>query len=200
MFATVVWLLWVLGHQVGVDGATGVLGALLALAFVAWALGTPGMGRAARAGFGAAALAVLGLTLAWAAPSLRAVDAPAQAAAPDARWQPWSAPAVAAAHAQGRAVFVDFTAAWCVTCQINKRTVLNDPVVMADFALRGVVLMRADWTRRDAAIAAELARLGRNGVPVYALYLPGQAMPVLLPELLSAQRVREALTQVAARH
>jgi len=202
MFATVVWLLWVLGHQVGVDGATGVLGALLALAFVAWALGTPGMGRAARAGFGAASLAVLGLTLAWAAPSLRAVDAPAQAAAPDARWQPWSAPAVAAAHAQGRAVFVDFTAAWCVTCQINKRTVLNDPVVLADFALRGVVLMRADWTRRDAAIAAELARLGRNGVPVYALYLPGQAMPVLLPELLSAQRVREALTQVAvaARH
>jgi thiol:disulfide interchange protein DsbD len=198
MFATVVWLLWVLGHQIGVDGATGVLGALLALAFVAWALGTPGMGRAARAGFGVASLAAFGLTLAWAAPSLRATDPPAQlAAAADARWQPWSTQAVADAHAQGRAVFVDFTAAWCVTCQVNKRTVLADPVVLADFDLRGIVLMRADWTRRDAAIADELARLGRNGVPVYALYLPGQALPLLLPELLTAQIVREALAQVS---
>jgi len=197
MFATVVWLLWVLGHQIGIDGATGVLGALLALAFVAWALGTPDMGRAARAGFGAASLAVFGLTLAWAAPSLRTLDTPVQAVAADARWQPWSAQAVAAAHAQGRTVFVDFTAAWCVTCQVNKRTVLADPVVLADFDLRGVVLMRADWTRRDAAIADELARLGRNGVPVYALYLPGQALPLLLPELLSVQIVREALAQVS---
>jgi thiol:disulfide interchange protein DsbD len=196
MFATVVWLLWVLGHQIGVDGATGVLGALLALAFVAWALGTPGMGRGARAGFGVASLAVLGLTLAWAAPSLRTVDAPVQAVAADARWQPWSVQAVAEAHAQGRAVFVDFTAAWCVTCQVNKRTVLADPVVLADFDLRNVALMRADWTRPDAAIAAELARLGRNGVPVYALYLPGQALPLLLPELLTVQLVREALAQV----
>jgi thiol:disulfide interchange protein DsbD len=196
MFATVVWLLWVLGHQIGVDGATGVLGALLALAFVAWALGTPGMGHGARAGFGVASLAVFGLTLAWAAPSLRTVDAPAPAAvAADARWQPWSAQAVAAANAQGRAVFVDFTAAWCVTCQINKR-VLDDPVVLADFELRNVALMRADWTRPDAAIAAELARLGRNGVPVYALYLPGQALPLLLPELLTVPMVREALAQV----
>lgn len=201
MFATVVWLLWVLGQQVGIDGAAGVLGLLVAVAFVAWALGSPGMGPRGRFGFGAASLAVLALTLAWAWPSLREDAAPATAAASaDERWQPWSAERVAALNAQGRTVFVDFTAAWCVTCQFNKRTVLNDAVLLADFDLHRVALLRADWTRRDAAITAELARLGRNGVPVYALYRPGASAPRLLGEFLSVQEVRAAIaaTQAAA--
>ncbi|MCI1190813.1 thioredoxin family protein [Calidifontimicrobium sp. SYSU G02091] len=199
MFATVVWLLWVLGQQVGIDGAAGVLGLLVAAAFVAWALGTPGMGRGARAGFGAVAVAVLALTLAWALPALRETPPAAAAAPSEERWQPWSAERVAELNAQGRAVFVDFTAAWCVTCQFNKRTVLGDPVVLADFELHRIALMRADWTRRDAAITAELARLGRNGVPVYAIYRPGGAAPQLLSELLSVQEVRSAIaaTKVA---
>ena len=90
-------------------------------------------------------------------------------------------------------MFVDFTAAWCVTCQVNKRTTLGDAAVLAHLDAQRVALMRADWTRRDAAISAELARLGRNGVPVYAIYKPGQAMPTLLPELLSPQLLRDAL-------
>jgi thiol:disulfide interchange protein DsbD len=199
MFATVVWLLWVLGQQVGIDGAAGVLGLLVAVAFVAWALGTPGMGRGARAGFGVVSVAVLALTLAWALPALRESPAPSPSAATGELWQPWSAERVAELNAQGRTVFVDFTAAWCVTCQFNKRTVLGDPVVLADFELNRIVLMRADWTRRDAAITAELARLGRNGVPVYAIYRPGGAAPQLLSELLSVQEVRTAIaaTKVA---
>ena len=104
-----------------------------------------------------------------------------------------SAERVAALNAEGRAVFVDFTAAWCVTCQVNKRTTLGNADVLADLDAKRVVLLRADWTRRDAAISTELSRLGRNGVPVYAIYKPGQALPTLLPELLSPQTLRDGL-------
>jgi thiol:disulfide interchange protein DsbD len=89
-------------------------------------------------------------------------------------------------------VFVDFTAAWCVTCQVNKRLVLARDDVVAAFRARGVELVRADWTRRDDEISRALAALGRNGVPVYVLYRPGRA-PVLLPELLTRERVLAAL-------
>ena len=89
-------------------------------------------------------------------------------------------------------VFIDFTAAWCVTCQVNKRVVLNSTETLQDFAQAKVVLMRADWTDRNPQITAALARLGRNGVPAYVLLRPGKD-PLLLPELLTSSRVREAL-------
>ncbi|MDP2006255.1 MAG: protein-disulfide reductase DsbD family protein [Rubrivivax sp.] len=193
MFATVIWLVWVLGQQAGIDGAAALLLLLLALAFVAWALGAPGLGRAARRGLGVAALVLLAATLFWAGPALRADALAAAAPAADEAWQPWSAARVAQAQAAGQPVFVDFTAAWCVTCQFNKRTTLARDEVKADFAQRRVLLLRADWTRRDAAISAELARLGRSGVPVYALYAPGAAGPRLLSEILSVDEVRTAL-------
>ena len=96
-------------------------------------------------------------------------------------------------RSQGRPVLVDFTAAWCVTCQFNKRTTFANAKVKADFALHKVALLRADWTRRDPVITAELARLGRSGVPVYVLYVPGSNMPRVLPELLSVTKMQEAL-------
>ena len=193
MFATVVWLVWVLGQQAGIDGAAALLALLLALAFAAWALGSPALGRRARSGFGAAALLLMAGVLFWAVPVLRQEAAAQVPAAPDAAWQPWSPERVAQAQAAGQPVFVDFTAAWCVTCQFNKRTVMADVQVRADFAAAGVLLLRADWTRRDAAISAELARLGRNGVPVYALYPPGAAGPRLLSEILTASELRGAI-------
>jgi thiol:disulfide interchange protein len=197
MFATVVWLVWVLGQQVGIDGAAALLAVLLATAFVCWVVGTPGVGRRGRGIGSALAAAVWLATLLWAWPALHepATTTVMAAAAPaaDKGWQPWSPDAVAGARAQVRPVFVDFTAAWCVTCQYNKRSALADPAVLADFAARNVLLLRADWTRRDAAITQELARLGRSGVPVYALYAPGAATPTLLPEILRAGDLRQAI-------
>ena len=89
-------------------------------------------------------------------------------------------------------MFVDFTAAWCVTCQINKKSTLSNSEVLADFAAHQVTLMRADWTRRDPAITAALTALGRSGVPVYVLYAPNQA-PLVLSELLSVRKMQDAL-------
>ncbi|HVK32018.1 MAG TPA: thioredoxin family protein, partial [Burkholderiaceae bacterium] len=194
MLATVVWLTWVLGQQTGIDGAAALLGVLVALAFALWAWGRVDSERGARLAWNGIGVVLLGLSLAWALPTWREAQA-APAAGDSATWQPWSAERVAALNAEGRTVFVDFTAAWCVTCQVNKRTTLGDARLLAEVQTRKVALLRADWTRRDAAISNELARLGRNGVPVYAVYRPGQATPTLLPELLTVQTVLNAIAQ-----
>jgi len=193
MLATVVWLAWVLGQQTGIDGVTALLAVLVALAFVLWAWGRADASGVARAAWTGSAALLLAVTLAWALPSWREVQASTSAPSADARWQPWSTERVAALQAEGRTVFVDFTAAWCVTCQVNKRAVLTDDALLADVDAKRVALLRADWTRRDAAISAELTRLGRSGVPVYAVYKPGQQGPTLLPEILTVQTVRDAI-------
>jgi thiol:disulfide interchange protein len=168
---------------------------LVALAFALWAWGRVDSTRIARAAWSALGIALLGMSIAWALPTWREAQA-AVAPGNTERWQAWSPERVAALNAEGRTVFVDFTAAWCVTCQVNKRSTLNDTALMADMNTARVALLRADWTRRDASISNELSRLGRNGVPVYAIYRAGQGkdqQPTLLPELLTVQTVRDAL-------
>ena len=97
--------------------------------------------------------------------------------------------------AEGRPVFVDFTAAWCVTCQYNKRSTLADAALLAEFDARKVAMLRADWTRRDPDITAALTALGRSGVPAYVLMAPGRR-PVVLTEILSKEEVRQALARL----
>jgi len=111
------------------------------------------------------------------------------------RWQPYTPELATELTGAGRAVFVDFTAAWCVTCQVNKSLVLTDAAVLEAFAKGKVALLRADWTRRDPAITQALTALGRNGVPVYVLHRPGKE-PLLLPEVLSRQVVLDALATI----
>jgi thiol:disulfide interchange protein DsbD len=110
-------------------------------------------------------------------------------------WQEWSADKVAAARKEGRPVFIDFTAAWCVTCQFNKKTTFSDAGLMAEFASRNVLLLRADWTRYDPRITAALNELGRNGLPVYAWYAPDQAAS-LLSELITVKEIQSYLSQL----
>ena len=91
---------------------------------------------------------------------------------------------------------MDFTAAWCITCQFNKRTTLGDPAVLAALAQKQVLLLRADWTSRDPLIAQQLQELGRSGVPVYVLYGAQDSAPQLLPEVLSADAIHSALARL----
>jgi thiol:disulfide interchange protein DsbD len=190
MWLTVVWLVWVMGHQSGMDGAGALLTLLVALTAFIWALTLSGRLRVVLATL----LLVLGLAASWAlGPYMFRADAGAERAAmADGRWQPWSPQRLQELLAQGRTVFVDYTAAWCVTCQYNKQTVLADTGVLAAFEAKQVVMLRADWTRRDPAITAALAQLGRNGVPVYVFYRQGRP-PLVLSEVLTTREIRQAL-------
>ena len=111
-------------------------------------------------------------------------------------WEPWSAEAVNRYQAEDRPVFVDFTAAWCLSCQVNERVVLNQPQVKQAFQAANVALLRADWTRHDETITQALTALGRSGVPAYALYIPGENNPRLLPEVLTSGIVMDALARL----
>jgi len=192
MFATTAWLVWVLGQQSGIDGAGALLALLVLLALAVWSLGLRGMSGRVIATV-SIALCAVGV---WAAgPNVIKPALPAQAAASE-RWQDWQPGRVEALAGQGQSVFVDFTAAWCVTCQYNKKTTLADAGLLAELQAKNVALLRADWTRRDPAVTAALSALGRSGVPVYVLYTPGRA-PVVLSEILSVRDVRAALAPLA---
>ena len=141
--------------------------------------------------------------LAWMAPSMwpylqaaPVASATANNAVVGDLWQPWSPEAQAQLLAQGRPVFVDYTAAWCVTCQYNKKTTLANEAVLRALDDARVQTFRADWTRRDPQITAELQKLGRAGVPVYVLQAPGKA-PIVLSEVISAGDVQDALARLA---
>jgi thiol:disulfide interchange protein DsbD len=182
----------VLGQQTSIDASAVLLAALIALSGLVWALGLTGGGRHVAAAVFAAVL--VWLVWVW-GPVVTRVPALETSASSNATWLPWSSANVAQAHANGQAVFIDFTAAWCVTCQVNKQTTLRDPQVLQAFADKKVVLLRADWTRQDPAISAALNQLGRSGVPVYVLQAPGKE-PQLLSELLTPTLVMAALASL----
>jgi thiol:disulfide interchange protein len=194
MFATVAWLVWVLGQQSGIDGAGRAAG--LAGADGAGHLGADLARHRAHADCYFFDSAMCTGHLGYRPKYHKTCG---QARAPQPRtpggWQAWAPGRVDQLAAQGQSVFVDFTAAWCVTCQYNKKTTLSNALVLADMKAKNVALLRADWTRRDPAVTAALTQLGRSGVPVYVIYKPGRA-PVVLSEILSVDDVRAELARL----
>jgi thiol:disulfide interchange protein DsbD len=195
MFATVIWLVWVFGQQTGIGGATYLLSSLLLVSAAGWMVGRSQKGVFKR---GVAIRAVSLVVLAGAAFFVaRGSGQEAPAMAVGEGWMPFSQSEVERFLAEGRPVFVDFTAAWCLTCQVNERVVLGTETVEEAFQERNVAMFKADWTRQDPEITAALEALGRNGVPVYALYRGSpNASPHLLPAILTEQIVLDALTEV----
>jgi thiol:disulfide interchange protein len=198
LYASVAWLVWVVSQQTGPQGLAAALAGLVVIAFAAWlygaSRGAPLRGRRAAA-IAVAALAVGAVTLgALAGAGLRAPGA-----SDSAGWTPFSPQRLAEARTAGKPVFVNVTAAWCITCLVNERVALRSAAVADALARKGVVTLKADWTNRDPVVTAMLGTFGRSGVPLYLLY-PARApaasaadAPIVLPQILSEGIVLDAI-------
>jgi thiol:disulfide interchange protein DsbD len=196
MYAAAAWLLWVFSRQTGAAGLAELIAVLWLVALGAWLWGRSQRGGRAlpfRVAAGAAASLALGWFVLSAFGSALETRAPATAAAAEA----WSPERVASLRAEGRPVFVNFTADWCVTCKVNERVALSHPRVAQAFRRTGAVYLQGDWTSRDPAITAALSEHGRSGVPLYLLYAPGTDAPRVLPQLLTPGAVATALEESA---
>ena len=201
MYASAVWMIWVLTQQTGTDGMIYALGGMILIAFAIWVLCI-----ATAASFtswlrrGLAAAAVL---LAFAA-VLKLDDGPAAASAaggPSAGvnfdgWEHFSRARMTEAVAAGKPVFVDFTAAWCITCLVNERVALETVGTRRAFEQTGTVKLKGDWTNRDPEITALLKELGRAGVPLYLFWAPGAERPKILPQILTEATILSELSSI----
>lgn len=195
MYGAAVWLTWVLSLQAGPPGVLALLGAALLLALALWLVGEEMAAarlvwlRRAAAGLAVAAAitAVVGISP---APVSANDQTPGRLA-----YEPFSAAKLAELQQSGRPVFVNATAAWCITCLVNERLALSTADVARVFADHNVAALKADWTNQDPAISDLLAGHSRSGVPLYLYYPPRAATPVVLPQLLTAATVIAAVNK-----
>jgi len=190
MYAAVVWLLWVMSQEAGSDGVLAAAAGLVLLGFAGWALGRAqaGAGLGRRLGQAAAVAGVV--AAAFLLPGITPIQAGAQATAEAS--EPFTAARLAELRAQGRPVFVNMTAAWCVSCLVNERVALSTQAVRDAFTAQDVAYLKGDWTQQDPAVSAFLREHGRDGVPLYVLYAPGQE-PKVLPQILTPGLVLASL-------
>ena len=208
MYAAAAWLVWVLAQQTGPEGLARMLAAAVLAGLAAWLFGMAQRrkllgGGAAVLSTGALLATATGLALvtvgAYEPPRAASADATAAGAPGRLASRSWSPETLATLRAAHTPVFVNFTAAWCVTCQVNERVAFSAPSVEKAFARAGAVYLVADWTNRDAAIADALGKQGRIGVPLYLVYGADGGEPAVLPQLLTPATVSEAVDR-AARH
>jgi thiol:disulfide interchange protein len=204
LLATVAWLVWVFGQQTGNDAVLQLLLALLLGASGAWIAGRFATEKAGRLPRALSLVCVAGAAWLMVVASAEPKAAPCEAEAivdhgGGVSWQPWNPDAIAAHRREGRAVFVDFTADWCLSCKANERVALSGEQFAARLRETGTVAMKADWTSADARVTEALASFGRSGVPLYVVYPADPARePVVLPQLLTPDLVAEALRAAAA--
>ena len=208
MYGAAAWLVWVLTLQSGAGALAALLAAAVVLALAAWLFGVAQRAQQTGARFravyllsGLAALAAVGLTVAGLkAPPVGLAPAGASAAVrsgDELASEPFSPQRLAQLQSQGKPVFVNFTAAWCITCQVNDRAALSSAKVAQAFARAGAVYLTADWTRRDATIEQTLAEHGRAGVPLYLVYGKAGGPPAVLPQILTEGLVIDAVQKAA---
>ena len=202
MYASAVWMIWVLTQQTGSDGVLYALGGMILIAFAIWLLRLNG--GASRGTWVRRGLAATAVLLAFAA-TLKLDDAPATAASASGGptsgvnfegWERFSRARMAEAVAAGKPVFVDFTAAWCITCLVNERVALETPAAKKAFEQAGVVKLKGDWTNRDDEITAVLKEVGRAGVPLYLFWVPGADRPKILPQVLTEAMILSELSSI----
>jgi thiol:disulfide interchange protein DsbD len=193
MYGAAVWLIWVISQEAGPYGVLATALGMLLLGLGAWAFGLAehARGHGRRLAHVVAAAAVL--ATAAIVPGLSGASAPAATATAGA--EPFTSARLAALQADGRPVFVDMTAAWCVTCLVNEQVALAPASVRQAFQDRRVAYLKGDWTRQDPEITAFLRSHGRDGVPLY-VYYPGRgAPPAVLPQILTQAIVLDALAR-----
>ncbi len=188
LYGTVAWLVWVIAAQVSENGLLMMLFGLTAIAMGVWLYGRYSRpdARPQRPKFaliGGLALLFAGLWLGW----------PRDPVPTDVVWEKWSPEAVAKLKAEGRTIYVDFTARWCATCQTNKKIVFSSSEIKSAFREKNIATLKADWTNKDPQITAELAKFGRGAVPFNLVYKPAAAEPIILPELLTPGTVLDAV-------
>ena len=200
MYASAVWMIWVLTLQTGADGVLYALGGMVLIAFAAWLVrvgGASSTGLWLRRGAAAAAvLLAIAATLKLENPSATAASAsggPANGVSFEG-WERFSRARLAEAVAQGKPVFVDFTAAWCITCLVNERVALETAKTRQAFEQAGVVKLKGDWTNRDPEITATLKEAGRAGVPLYLWWPAGADKPKILPQILTEAMIVSEIT------
>jgi thiol:disulfide interchange protein DsbD len=204
LFGTVMWLFWVLRMQIGNRAFVSFLPVAVLAAVSAWLYGSwanPARPRSVRRIASLGALSLLAAGMAFSFVSIRhTIGTDSRGAQPRASgelpWETYSVESVQELRGLGRPVFIDFTAAWCLTCQVNERVTFRAKEVQEKFVEHGVALLKADWTSKDRRILEALQSYGRNGVPVYVLYRPHEAEPELLPELLTPSLVTRALDKI----
>lgn len=203
MYAAAVWLVWVLAQQQGEQAVALVLTGLVLIAFAAWVYA---ISRRAEAGrkwlangtvWGALCLSfsLVGLLEGSSQPSQSKRDqAAGQQPVATTHWQPYSAEKLQALRAAGKPVFLNMTAAWCISCLVNERVALSQPAVVQAFAQHGITYLKGDWTNKDAEITKILTSFGRSGVPLYVFYPAGRdATPLALPQILTPATVLSSL-------
>ncbi len=194
MYATAVWLVWVLAQQAGANAVAAALGGMLLIAFGAWVFASSGKPwRAANYTLSAMSIAaaiVLGVYF------VSGASAPAQAVNANARYEAYTPARLEELRGQNRPVFVNLTAAWCITCLVNERVALERANVISAFEAANIAYLKGDWTHRDPAITQMLASFGRNGVPLYVFYpASAKAEPVVLPQILTPEIVLREIGQ-----